>query len=68
MNIAVVFGGESCEHDISIITGVQLINNMNKYLYNVVPIYIDKSGNWLTGEALKDIDNYPNNNITTKEN
>ena len=61
MNIAVVFGGESCEHDISIITGVQLINNMNKYLYNVVPIYIDKSGNWLTGETLKDIDNYPNN-------
>lgn len=61
MNVAVVFGGESCEHDISIITGVQLINNLNRYLYNVIPIYIDKNGNWLTGEALLDIDNYPNN-------
>ena len=26
MNIAVFFGGRSCEHDISIITGVQVLN------------------------------------------
>lgn len=56
MNIAVLFGGESCEHDISIITGEQLINNCNEYLYNVYPIYIDKSGTWLTGKNLTDID------------
>lgn len=61
MNIAVIFGGESCEHDISIITGVQLINNMNNYLYNVIPIYINKDGKWCTGDGLKDIDNFPNN-------
>ncbi len=61
MNVAVIFGGESCEHDISIITGVQLIGNMNNYLYNVIPIYINKQGEWVTGEGLKDIDNYPNN-------
>ena len=61
MNIAVIFGGESCEHDISIITGVQLISNMNNYLYNIIPIYINKNGEWYTGEGLKDIDNYPNN-------
>ena len=61
MNVAVIFGGESCEHDISIITGVQLINNMNNYLYNVIPIYINKDGMWCTGDGLKDIDNFPNN-------
>ena len=61
MRVAVIFGGESCEHDISMITGVQLISNMNNYLYEVVPIYINKSGEWLTGDGLKDIDNYPNN-------
>ena len=61
MNVAVIFGGESCEHDISIITGVQLINNMNNYLYNVIPIYINKDGKWCTGDGLKDIDNFPNN-------
>lgn len=56
MNIVVIFGGESCEHDISIITGEQLINKCNEYLYNIYPIYIDKSGNWITGKNLKDID------------
>ena len=59
MNIAVIFGGESCEHDISIMTGVQLLNKLNEYLYNIVPIYIDKDGVWFTGNNLKDIDNYP---------
>jgi len=61
MNIGVIFGGESCEHDISIITGVQLIANMDEYLYNIIPIYIDKNGTWLTGKNLKDIDNFPKN-------
>jgi len=58
MNIAVIFGGESCEHDISIITGEQLIDNLDEYLYNVYPIYIDKMGKWFTGYELKDIDNF----------
>ena len=58
MNIAVFFGGESCEHDISIITGVQLINNCDAYLYNIIPVYIDKNGDWYTGNKLKDIDLY----------
>lgn len=60
MNIVVLFGGESCEHDISIITGVQLLNNINKDIYNVIPIYIKKDGTWWTGESLFDIDNFPN--------
>lgn len=61
MNIAVIFGGESCEHDISIITGLQLVSKCNEYLYNIIPIYIDKNGTWLTGKNLKDIDNFSNN-------
>lgn len=56
MNIAVIFGGESCEHDISIITGEQLIDKCSEYLYNIIPIYIDKHGNWFTSEKLLDID------------
>lgn len=58
MNLVVIFGGESCEHDISIMTGVQLIENCNEYIYNVIPVYIDKTGKWLTGHSLKDFDNY----------
>ena len=56
MNVAVIFGGESCEHDISIITGEQLIKNLNAYLYNVTTIYIDKNGQWLTSEKFLDLD------------
>jgi len=50
-NIAVIFGGKSVEHDISIITGLQVIANLNKE-YNVIPIYISREGEWWTGDKL----------------
>ena len=43
-NIGVLFGGKSPEHDISIITAMQVIANLNTYLYNIIPLYMDKSG------------------------
>lgn len=65
-NIAVIFGGESCEHDISIITGVQLLSRANLPDYNLIPIYINKEGAWLTGDELFDIDNYNNDFFAVK--
>lgn len=61
VNLVVFFGGESCEHDVSIITGLQFISKVNEYLYNIIPIYINKNGDWLTGKNLKDLDNFPDN-------
>ncbi len=46
LNVAVIFGGVSCEHDISIITGVQVVNNLDDSKYSVIPIYIDKNAKW----------------------
>ena len=66
-NIAVIFGGESCEHDISIITGVQLLSRANLPDYNLIPIYIDKNGKWLTGDELFDIDNYNDEFVAVRE-
>ena len=57
-NVVVVFGGESVEHDISIITGVQTINAINKQKYNVIPLYIDKVGRWLTSSDFFSVDNF----------
>ena len=57
-SIAVVFGGVSVEHDISIITGVMTVNALQKGIYKVVPIYIDKNGLWWTGEQLFIVENY----------
>jgi len=45
-SICVIFGGMSTEHEISISSGTSIIENIDKNKYNVVPIYIDKKGNW----------------------
>ena len=47
-----MFGGRSPEHDISIITGLQVIQALDPALYDVVPLYIAPDGEWLTGELL----------------
>lgn len=57
--IAIIFGGKSVEHDISIITGTQAIKSA-ELIYNVVPIYITKEGKWLTGKKLCDISSFEN--------
>lgn len=61
--VAVIFGGVSVEHDISIITGVQTLNALNKNKYNVVPIYISKDNVWYTGEQLFDIRYFAKNSF-----
>lgn len=57
--IALLYGGVSVEHDISIITAIQTM----KFLpaeYSYLPIYIDKEGLWWTGENLENVDIYQN--------
>jgi D-alanine-D-alanine ligase len=60
-NILVIFGGNSSEHDISIITGVQALNAMPTKGFNVIPAYI-REGVWHTGGALFNIKNFINFN------
>jgi D-alanine-D-alanine ligase len=55
--VAVIFGGRSTEHDVSIVTA---IGNVIKPLeltknYRVEAVYIDKKGAWFWGDELKDI-------------
>ncbi len=57
--IAVVFGGRSVEHDVSILTGLQFIEALDPTLYDGVPLYVDPLGQWWTGDALKSRKNYP---------
>jgi len=54
-NIMVFFGGKSCEHDISIITGIQVVNSLDITKYNVFPIYIGKSGKWFYSPNFKTV-------------
>jgi len=57
-NIIVLFGGESVERDVSIITGLLTLNSIDKEKFNPVPIYISDSGEWFTGDSLFDIETY----------
>ena len=56
--IGVIFGGTSVEHEVSVITGMQVMENLDKSKYEPVPIYITKEGDWLTGPSLKDFKTY----------
>jgi D-alanine-D-alanine ligase len=59
-NIALMYGGESCEHDISIITAISLYNAI-RWDYNVILVYM-KNGKFLIGEKLSKISTYTNFN------
>jgi D-alanine-D-alanine ligase len=53
--IGVIFGGRSVEHEVSVITAHQTMAILAQSRYDVVPIYIAKSGRWYTGEVLRDL-------------
>lgn len=57
-NILVFFGGTTVEHDISCITGVMTLNAIDKIVFNAIPIYVDRKGEWYTGDDLFEIENY----------
>lgn len=61
--VGVIFGGRSVEHEVSVITGIQIMENIDKEKYEAVPIYINKEGKWLTGDSLFEFKNYKNNNL-----
>ena len=58
LNIGVIFGGKSLEHELSIITALQAMDNIDKERYEVVPIYITKDLTFYSGGMLRYIDSY----------
>lgn len=58
LNVGVIFGGRSVEHEVSIITAVQAMNNIDNDKYEIIPIYITKDNVWYTGGCLRFIDTF----------
>ena len=56
--VAVIFGGRSVEHEVSIITGIQAFCALNRDTYDPIPLYISKDNRFYTGEALGKIETY----------
>ena len=58
INLGVIFGGQTVEHEVSVISALQAIQNLNEEKYNIIPIYIAKDKSWYTGHMLRDIETY----------
>ena len=52
--VAVLFGGRSPEHDVSILTGLQALHAIDNIRYDAFPVYVDMCGQWWTGDLLRE--------------
>ncbi len=58
MTVIVAFGGISPEHEVSVLTAMQAIHTFDPEHFKTIPLYITKSGQWLTGPDLKKLEHY----------
>ena len=58
IKVGVIFGGDSVEHEVSIISALQAMENIDEEKYEVIPIYISKDRHFYTGIALKDMETF----------
>ena len=58
IKVGVIFGGETVEHEVSIISAVQAMGQIDKEKYDIIPIYISKDRTWYTGKMLMEMDVY----------
>ncbi len=58
LRVGVIFGGESVEHEVSVISAVQAMKALDEEKYEIIPIYISKEKEWYTGKLLMDIELY----------
>lgn len=58
LNVGVIFGGKTVEHEVSIITAIQAMNHIDTDKYEIIPIYITKDLQWYTGGCLRYIDTF----------
>jgi D-alanine-D-alanine ligase len=56
--VAVFLGGRSPEHDVSVITGLQVLKALDQQRFAGFPVYVNPHGQWFTGEPLSERRNY----------
>lgn len=57
LKVAVIFGGRSVEHDVSVVTAHQVMEALSSR-HEVIPVYVTKDGDWLSGPGLNDLEVY----------
>lgn len=58
IRLAVIFGGKSVEHEISVISALQACEYIDRDKYEVIPLYMTKTGEFYTGEQMGNIERY----------
>ena len=58
LNVGVFFGGESVEHEVSVIPGHQAMAALDPEKYNVIPVYVAKNRKLYVSDLLNDISNF----------
>jgi D-alanine-D-alanine ligase len=58
LRVGLFFGGRSVEHEVSVVSALQAYENIDRDKYDVLPIYVDKSGHFFTGHKFLDLKNY----------
>ncbi len=58
IQLGLLFGGRTCEHEVSVISALQLSHAVDLYRYDLYPIYINKNGEWFCGDGLLELSNY----------
>lgn len=51
--VAVLLGGRSVEHEISVITGLQVLEALDAERFTSLPVYVAQDGQWYSGDALR---------------
>lgn len=54
--IAVLFGGRSVEHEVSIVTALQIMENLDPQAYRPLPVYIARNGMWYSSPKFRQIE------------
>ena len=67
INLAILFGGKSVEHEISIISALQAMRYLDRTKYDVYPIYISKANEMYYGKELEEIKEFSNLNGLLKK-
>lgn len=58
IKVGVFFGGQSVEHEVSVISGIQAVHTFDREKYEIIPVYITKENTMYVGESIADIEQY----------
>ena len=60
IKLCVLFGGKSVEHEVSVISALQAIGQLDKTKYDIIPVYITKNSEFYTSFECSCIEEYKN--------